>query len=173
MRQECKCHGMSGSCTVKTCWMRLPPFRLVGDNLKDRFDGASRVMVSNSLRNGHGHGGGGGGVGSNGNGGNHGNQIAHLGGGSGNAASNGAGNQHHAAHQMMMNDEPMGAAGRNTIFSSTSENSVHHMSGGGATLGSTNGIQSNSIVVPNGFGSNSVRGRSNSGGGGANKKNNR
>lgn len=50
MRQECKCHGMSGSCTVKTCWMRLPNFRLVGDNLKDRFDGASRVMVTNSLR---------------------------------------------------------------------------------------------------------------------------
>jgi wingless-type MMTV integration site family, member 1 len=50
MRQECKCHGMSGSCTVKTCWMRLPSFRVVGDNLKDRFDGASRVMVSNSLR---------------------------------------------------------------------------------------------------------------------------
>ncbi|XP_031369961.1 protein wingless-like isoform X4 [Apis dorsata] len=44
MRQECKCHGMSGSCTVKTCWMRLPNFRVVGDNLKDRFDGASRVM---------------------------------------------------------------------------------------------------------------------------------
>lgn len=53
MRQECKCHGMSGSCTVKTCWMRLPTFRIVGDNLKDRFDGASRVMVSNSLRGGN------------------------------------------------------------------------------------------------------------------------
>jgi wingless-type MMTV integration site family protein 1 len=51
MRQECKCHGMSGSCTVKTCWMRLPNFRTVGDNLKDRFDGASRVQVTNSLRN--------------------------------------------------------------------------------------------------------------------------
>lgn len=48
MRQECKCHGMSGSCTVKTCWMRLPSFRVIGDNLKDRFDGASRVMVSNA-----------------------------------------------------------------------------------------------------------------------------
>ncbi|XP_077298090.1 wnt family member 1 wingless [Arctopsyche grandis] len=50
MRQECKCHGMSGSCTVKTCWMRLPNFRAIGDHLKDRFDGASKVMVSNSLR---------------------------------------------------------------------------------------------------------------------------
>ncbi|XP_025831047.1 protein Wnt-1 isoform X2 [Agrilus planipennis] len=48
MRQECKCHGMSGSCTVKTCWMRLPSFRIIGDNLKDRFDGASRVMASNA-----------------------------------------------------------------------------------------------------------------------------
>lgn len=50
MRKECKCHGMSGSCTVKTCWMRLPNFRVVGDNLKDRFDGATRIMVSNSVR---------------------------------------------------------------------------------------------------------------------------
>ncbi|KAI8427535.1 hypothetical protein MSG28_002054 [Choristoneura fumiferana] len=48
MRQECKCHGMSGSCTVKTCWMRLPSFRSVGDALKDRFDGASRVMMHNA-----------------------------------------------------------------------------------------------------------------------------
>lgn len=48
MKQECKCHGMSGSCTVKTCWMRLPIFRTIGDNLKDRFDGASRVMVGNA-----------------------------------------------------------------------------------------------------------------------------
>ncbi|XP_044008817.1 protein Wnt-1 isoform X2 [Aphidius gifuensis] len=46
MHQECKCHGMSGSCTVKTCWMRLPVFRTVGDNLKDRFDGASRVLIN-------------------------------------------------------------------------------------------------------------------------------
>ncbi|PSN54616.1 Protein Wnt-1 [Blattella germanica] len=61
MRQDCKCHGMSGSCTVKTCWMRLPDFRLVGYNLKDRFDGASRVMVSNagSLRGNSGNGSGG------------------------------------------------------------------------------------------------------------------
>lgn len=71
MKQECKCHGMSGSCTVKTCWMRLPNFRSIGDNLKDRFDGASRVMVGNAgglrrlrrkdnLQNKHNNGGGGG-----------------------------------------------------------------------------------------------------------------
>lgn len=48
MWQDCKCHGMSGSCTVRTCWMRLPSFRTVGDHLKDRFDGASKVALSNA-----------------------------------------------------------------------------------------------------------------------------
>nr|CUS58512.1 wingless transcription factor [Cupiennius salei] len=47
MRRQCKCHGMSGSCTVQTCWMQLSPFRTIGDGLKDRFDGASRVLVTN------------------------------------------------------------------------------------------------------------------------------
>lgn len=51
MQQECKCHGMSGSCTVRTCWMRLPSFRVVGDFLKDRFDGASRVVYGNKGSN--------------------------------------------------------------------------------------------------------------------------
>ncbi|XP_023931327.1 protein Wnt-1-like [Lingula anatina] len=47
MERDCKCHGMSGSCTVKTCWMRLPKFRTVGDLIKGRFDGASRVYQGN------------------------------------------------------------------------------------------------------------------------------
>ncbi|XP_060587809.1 protein Wnt-1-like [Ruditapes philippinarum] len=51
MERDCKCHGMSGSCTIKTCWMRLPVFRKVGDILKDRFDGASRVLPGNEGRN--------------------------------------------------------------------------------------------------------------------------
>ena len=46
MKQECKCHGVSGSCTMKTCWMRLPTFRVVGDNLKSKFDSAARVFSS-------------------------------------------------------------------------------------------------------------------------------
>ncbi|XP_033728481.1 protein Wnt-1-like isoform X2 [Pecten maximus] len=48
MEQECKCHGMSGSCTIQTCWMRLPTFRKVGYLLKDRFDGASKVVSANN-----------------------------------------------------------------------------------------------------------------------------
>ncbi|GCB70871.1 hypothetical protein scyTo_0010873 [Scyliorhinus torazame] len=42
---------MSGSCTVKTCWMRLPTFRTVGNVLKERFDGASRVIYGNKGSN--------------------------------------------------------------------------------------------------------------------------
>ncbi|XP_038069368.1 protein Wnt-7b-like isoform X2 [Patiria miniata] len=38
MGTECKCHGVSGSCTTKTCWTTLPPFRLVGNILKDKYE---------------------------------------------------------------------------------------------------------------------------------------
>lgn len=47
MRLVCRCHGMSGSCTVRNCWWRLSSFRQVGDWLKARFDGAARVRLAN------------------------------------------------------------------------------------------------------------------------------
>lgn len=47
MRTECKCHGLSGSCALRTCWQKLPPFREVGARLLERFHGASRVMGTN------------------------------------------------------------------------------------------------------------------------------
>nr|XP_023649567.1 protein Wnt-4a [Paramormyrops kingsleyae] len=43
MRVECKCHGVSGSCEVKTCWRAMPPFRKVGTVIKEKFDGATEV----------------------------------------------------------------------------------------------------------------------------------
>ncbi|KAL5014204.1 hypothetical protein ScPMuIL_008474 [Solemya velum] len=42
----CKCHGVSGSCSLKTCWQQLPAFREVGDRLKDRYDGAFEVKFN-------------------------------------------------------------------------------------------------------------------------------
>ncbi|GFO37628.1 protein wnt [Plakobranchus ocellatus] len=51
MRKVCKCHGLSGSCTLKTCWKKMPTFREVGNRLKDKFDGAIRVIISNDGKN--------------------------------------------------------------------------------------------------------------------------
>ncbi|VEN61673.1 unnamed protein product, partial [Callosobruchus maculatus] len=42
---ECKCHGVSGSCTMKTCWKSLPPFRQIGDNLMKKYYRARAVAV--------------------------------------------------------------------------------------------------------------------------------
>nr|BAW33241.1 wnt6 protein [Hemicentrotus pulcherrimus] len=51
MRRECKCHGLSGSCTLKTCWKKMPTFRDVGNRLKSYFDGAVKVTGGNSGEN--------------------------------------------------------------------------------------------------------------------------
>ncbi|XP_076302994.1 protein Wnt-10b-like [Lasioglossum baleicum] len=47
MQVRCKCHGMSGSCELKTCWKVAPDFRIVGKTLKDRFRNAVLVAQSN------------------------------------------------------------------------------------------------------------------------------
>ncbi|XP_067869037.1 proto-oncogene Wnt-3 isoform X1 [Heterodontus francisci] len=45
MHLKCKCHGLSGSCEVKTCWWAQPDFRVIGDYLKDKYDSASEMVV--------------------------------------------------------------------------------------------------------------------------------
>ncbi|XP_023017494.1 wnt oncogene analog 6 [Leptinotarsa decemlineata] len=47
MRTVCKCHGLSGSCTLKTCTRKMPTFREIGNRLKERFDGAAKVIPGN------------------------------------------------------------------------------------------------------------------------------
>ncbi|KAK6310840.1 hypothetical protein J4Q44_G00188950 [Coregonus suidteri] len=42
---KCKCHGLSGSCEVKTCWWSQPDFRVIGDYMKDKYDSASEMVV--------------------------------------------------------------------------------------------------------------------------------
>jgi len=43
MVTECRCHGVSGSCAVKTCWRSLAPFQRVGALLKERFEASVEV----------------------------------------------------------------------------------------------------------------------------------
>lgn len=47
MRRTCKCHGLSGSCGLQTCWLRMPLFQDVGQRLKERYDGAVHVTSGN------------------------------------------------------------------------------------------------------------------------------
>ncbi|XP_019371378.1 PREDICTED: protein Wnt-5b [Gavialis gangeticus] len=42
----CKCHGVSGSCSLKTCWLQLADFRKVGDLLKEKYDSAAAMRIS-------------------------------------------------------------------------------------------------------------------------------
>ncbi|XP_076453436.1 protein Wnt-10a-like isoform X2 [Babylonia areolata] len=48
VRKQCKCHGMSGSCELRTCWKATPEFRQVGKLLKKKFEDATKIDVSNS-----------------------------------------------------------------------------------------------------------------------------
>ncbi|XP_061815667.1 protein Wnt-16 [Nerophis lumbriciformis] len=38
MSTDCRCHGVSGSCAVKTCWRTMAPFGQVGGYLKERYE---------------------------------------------------------------------------------------------------------------------------------------
>lgn len=50
MKIKCKCHGVSGSCEMKTCNRNLPSFRVVGDQLKESFRKIIQVdYVDNKL----------------------------------------------------------------------------------------------------------------------------
>ena len=44
VKTTCKCHGVSGSCTVRTCWLQLSPFKMVGNVLKARYERSAKVI---------------------------------------------------------------------------------------------------------------------------------
>ena len=41
--RKCKCHGVSSSCTVKTCWESLPTLGTLGRLLKEKYSRATEV----------------------------------------------------------------------------------------------------------------------------------
>ena len=48
MQKQCKCHGVSGSCELKTCWRSMPTFKQIGAKLKEKFDAATEIKVKRS-----------------------------------------------------------------------------------------------------------------------------
>lgn len=44
-RPSCKCHGVSGSCAQKTCWMEIPHFHEVGNQIKKKYENAVQVRM--------------------------------------------------------------------------------------------------------------------------------
>uniref|UniRef100_H3AXS1 Protein Wnt n=1 Tax=Latimeria chalumnae TaxID=7897 RepID=H3AXS1_LATCH len=44
LQTKCKCHGVSGSCSVKTCWRSLQDLGEVAEDLKAKYLGATKVM---------------------------------------------------------------------------------------------------------------------------------
>lgn len=51
LRKECKCHGVSGSCAIRTCWKILPSFRFIGDFIYKKYNKA-RLVVTEKEKNG-------------------------------------------------------------------------------------------------------------------------
>lgn len=44
--KKCKCHGVSGTCETSTCWRQIKPFKVIGDELKLRYERAEMVTVN-------------------------------------------------------------------------------------------------------------------------------
>lgn len=50
MKTKCKCTGVSGSCTMRTCWKTVPEFKEVGTILMENYEYAVLIRASNRNR---------------------------------------------------------------------------------------------------------------------------
>ncbi|CAN8210854.1 unnamed protein product [Coccothraustes coccothraustes] len=48
MSVDCRCHGVSGSCAVKTCWKTMSSFEKIGRFLKEKYENS--IQISDRLK---------------------------------------------------------------------------------------------------------------------------
>nr|XP_055170834.1 protein Wnt-16 isoform X1 [Nyctereutes procyonoides] len=48
MSVDCRCHGVSGSCAVKTCWKTMSSFEKIGRLLKDKYEHS--IQISDKIQ---------------------------------------------------------------------------------------------------------------------------
>lgn len=46
MDKTCKCHGVSGSCTVKVCWRTMPKMKAIATELRRKYEHAIKVKLN-------------------------------------------------------------------------------------------------------------------------------
>lgn len=46
---KCRCHGLSGSCSIKTCWLLLPNFQVIGAHLKRKYESSVHLPSAVNL----------------------------------------------------------------------------------------------------------------------------
>lgn len=46
MDKTCKCHGVSGSCTIRVCWRTMPKMEQVAVELRKKYDHALKVKMN-------------------------------------------------------------------------------------------------------------------------------
>lgn len=46
MKFKCRCHGLSGSCSLKTCWLTLPDFQEIGAYLKRKYESSVHLPTA-------------------------------------------------------------------------------------------------------------------------------
>lgn len=51
MKMHCRCHGVSGSCELKTCWKFMPSFNEIGNLLKQKYGNAVLVKKKLNIKN--------------------------------------------------------------------------------------------------------------------------
>ncbi|KRX83739.1 Protein Wnt-16 [Trichinella sp. T6] len=50
MKRHCRCHGISGSCEMKTCWQQMPKMKEVSEQLKLFYDRSSIQVTKRAKR---------------------------------------------------------------------------------------------------------------------------